>query len=375
MNAVPLLNQSVLEGNPSSLSTSKSSSFSVRDILELPSSQQSSYSSGDLSLRSSYRSASSGADQMITHDLYPQNSLRHLPLSAGTYQQQEERQFQDRFSYSPQYTESRSTSSTEPRFSFVQDNQQSFRHQSETQQSRPVLNTSLSGHHGINVGSNSHISAMEKRVHSVESLPEITSSTSLATNIQTDNSTSFSSGMLGKSMKNIQNHAEEIKNENFVGSISEESHYPSTVDFSSAKEKYPLGVEEHLPADFPSSSLLRKSENDVFLPDDNSSSEKTTANWPKMEDSAADMKYKGNWIFLVSHRTSINFVVVSSLPCSCYDLAFRNLSKELFVRPTLEVQTCQASIKVPSYISIPHSTASKQLFLANKYGFVCKLIC
>ena len=290
MNAVSLLDQSVIEG---STGTSKSSSFSVRDILELPSSQQNSYSTGNLTLRSNYRSVSSTTSQMIAHDLYPQNSLRHLPLSAGAYQQQEDRQFQDRFSYSPQYTESRSTSTTEPSFSFVQDNQQSFRHQSENQQTRPVLNSSLSVHHGINMDSNSHLSAIEKRVHSVESLPEMSTSTSPVSNIQSSNcSTSYSSGILGKNIKTIQNPGDEAKNDNFVNSIPEESHYPSSVDFSAAKEKYPLGVEDQIPADFPSSSLLRKSENDVFLPDDNSTSEKTS-NWPKMEDNSVDMKYKG----------------------------------------------------------------------------------
>ena len=296
MNAASLLDQSVLDNNSVSLGTTKNSSFSVRDILELPSSQNS-YSTANLSLRNNYRSVSTGTEQMIAHDLYPQNSLRHLPLSAGSYNQQEERQFQERFSYSPQYVESRSSSATEPSFSYVQDNQ-SYGQQGENQPQRPVLTSSLSVHHGISVGSNCHLSsAVEKRVHSVDSLPEMSASPS---NIQSNNcSSSFSSAMLGKSIESMQARGEKVKNENFVNNLHEDSHFPTSVDFSAAKEKYQLSVDEQISTDFASSNIFRKSENDVFLPDESSTSDKQTTNWRKIDESVTDTKYKGNRVFFL----------------------------------------------------------------------------
>ena len=280
MNAVPLLGQELLQEN--TLNTSKNSSFSVRDILQLPSSQNS-YSTETLSARNIPITASTSSAQMIAHDLFPQSGLRSLPLSAGNFSQREERQFPDRFSYSPQYTEQ--SNSNDSRFSYPRENQ-NYRRQSDSQHS--VLGGSLSVQHGINMGSNGHLSATEKRVHSVDSITEASAS-------PTTCPTSYSAG-IPNSIEDLQfdkNQRDSRKGENFGANLTEDGNYSSTIEYPSVKDKYRLDVNEQLTPDFSTSCIIQKPDNDVFLPDENETDKRPTE-WRKADENA-EMKFKGEF--------------------------------------------------------------------------------
>lgn len=255
------LEQKILEENTNFHRTVKSSnssgsSFTVKDILQWPSSVNA--TAEELVSLSSGNTKHISSLEMLAHDLYPQNRLRHLSMS--NYQP-EERHFAERY---PQFLDSRSQRSSEPtRFPFSQENSQSLNgliHQDPDPRTNEVFSP-------------------EKRVQTVKSSPQVSESTSPILNLQ--NQPSFSGSMRNKDSFFPKNC---LENPNVSSAMSSKTNYENDIKFSHLKEKFDSFHGDVVPAEFHDGERIRKSDNEVFLPDDSMSSSTSQSEWPKIED-------------------------------------------------------------------------------------------
>ena len=267
-----VLNQRILEesSNPHRITKSSSSSFTVRDILQWPSSVNA--TAEDL-VSISEKQSSSTSSEMLTHDLFPQNRMR--PMSISGYPP-EERYCADRY---PQFLDSRSQSSADGRFSFSHESSHS-------------MNGIL--HHDTDPRT-SEVFSPEKRHQGVESPQETSESASPILNMP--NHSAFSGSIQNKATENSLFQKNCLENSSFASTMSNKAEYGDNMKFPQQKEKYDPFANEGVTSEFHEREAIRKSDNEVFLPDDNLSSVTSQSEWPKIEDKI-DVRLQGKKIII-----------------------------------------------------------------------------
>ena len=261
----------VVEPGLEQRASGKSKSFSVRSILQLPASQSSYLGSSELEER--LKQSPTNPESMLTHDLYPQNQLRHLPLSSSSYQSGEN-QFPRRYSYSPQFAESEMNNAPGPRFSYSQENQV-FRSSNDT--SSAVTHDLSAG------GTNTGMLSTSVATSSINSPPSRVQSFAAGTD-------KISDDMLYQ--KNCVNKPTECVFPANLQSTSDA--YPHNYSMPE-KSKFDLTAPGEASSTFQTDKVIRKSDSDVFLPDETNDHAKQANSWGMMQGGTTDLKYKGKY--------------------------------------------------------------------------------